>query len=93
MSASTIGFADVRSGDAYDERIRRVSANKSKTAIEKIFSPEFRNRLDAIVTFRPLNASVMEEIVEKFAAAARRSSLPRATSPSRCSTRRGPGWR
>src|SRR6185295_19024530 len=35
-------------------------------AIERVFSPEFRNRLDAIVTFRPLSATVMEEIVEKF---------------------------
>ena len=38
----------------------------TKTAIEKIFSPEFRNRLDAIVTFRPLSTSVMQDIVEKF---------------------------
>ncbi len=65
MSATSIGFADV-GGDAHDERVRKIAANKSKTAIEKVFSPEFRNRLDAIVTFRPLNASVMEEIVEKF---------------------------
>ncbi|HEY2149697.1 MAG TPA: ATP-dependent Clp protease ATP-binding subunit ClpA [Vicinamibacterales bacterium] len=65
MSATSIGFADV-GGDAHDERVSRIAANKSKTAIEKVFSPEFRNRLDAIVTFRPLNASVMEEIVEKF---------------------------
>jgi ATP-dependent Clp protease ATP-binding subunit ClpA len=65
MSATSIGFADV-GGDAHDERVRKIAANKSKSAIEKVFSPEFRNRLDAIVTFRPLNASVMEEIVEKF---------------------------
>jgi ATP-dependent Clp protease ATP-binding subunit ClpA len=65
MSATSIGFADV-GGDAHDERVSRIAANKSKTAIEKVFSPEFRNRLDAIVTFRPLNAAVMEEIVEKF---------------------------
>ena len=65
MSATSIGFADV-GGRAHDERVRRIAANKSKSAIEKVFSPEFRNRLDAIVTFSPLNASVMEEIVEKF---------------------------
>ncbi|MGH9140242.1 MAG: ATP-dependent Clp protease ATP-binding subunit ClpA, partial [Vicinamibacterales bacterium] len=28
--------------------------------------PEFRNRLDAIVTFRTLSAAVMEQIVDKF---------------------------
>ena len=31
-----------------------------------MFSPEFRNRLDAIVTFRSLTPDVMETIVEKF---------------------------
>jgi ATP-dependent Clp protease ATP-binding subunit ClpA len=66
MSAPTIGFVDTGTGDAYDDRIRRAADSRSKTAIEKIFSPEFRNRLDAIVTFRPLSSSVMQDIVEKF---------------------------
>jgi ATP-dependent Clp protease ATP-binding subunit ClpA len=66
MSAQSIGFAEGGSGDAHDERLRRVAAGKSKAAIEKVFSPEFRNRLDAIVTFRTLSASVMEQIVDKF---------------------------
>jgi ATP-dependent Clp protease ATP-binding subunit ClpA len=66
MSAASIGFAEGGSGDAHDERLRRAAASKSKTAIEKVFSPEFRNRLDAIVTFRTLSASVMEQIVDKF---------------------------
>jgi ATP-dependent Clp protease ATP-binding subunit ClpA len=46
--------------------MRRASASKSKAAIEKVFSPEFRNRLDAIVTFRALTPAAMESIVEKF---------------------------
>jgi ATP-dependent Clp protease ATP-binding subunit ClpA len=66
MSAQTIGFVDGGSGDAHDERVRRAADSRSKTAIEKIFSPEFRNRLDAIVTFRPLTSVVMQDIVEKF---------------------------
>jgi len=66
MSAQTIGFADRGDSDANQERARRASATRSKAAIERIFSPEFRNRLDAIVTFRPLSPAVMEEIVEKF---------------------------
>ena len=37
-----------------------------KSAIDRIFSPEFRNRLDAIVTFDALTLGVMEMIVEKF---------------------------
>ena len=63
MSARTIGFVDDGTGD---EGAHRGTANKSKAAIEKVFSPEFRNRLDAIVTFGTLTPAVMETIVEKF---------------------------
>ncbi len=35
-------------------------------AIKKIFSPEFRNRLDAIVPFSELPPVVIEQVVEKF---------------------------
>jgi ATP-dependent Clp protease ATP-binding subunit ClpA len=66
MSAKSIGFADEATGDSMDNALRRASASKSKAAIERVFSPEFRNRLDAIVTFRSLTSSVMESIVEKF---------------------------
>jgi ATP-dependent Clp protease ATP-binding subunit ClpA len=65
MSSRSIGFADEGLGDGSDS-LKRVAAGKSKAAIERMFSPEFRNRLDAIVTFGSLNPSVMETIVEKF---------------------------
>ena len=65
LSAQTIGFSD-RGGHGHDEQLRRAAEVRSKWAIERVFSPEFRNRLDAIVTFRPLSAAVMEEIVDKF---------------------------
>jgi len=35
-------------------------------AIERAFSPEFRNRLDAWVAFNPLDFEVIERIVDKF---------------------------
>jgi ATP-dependent Clp protease ATP-binding subunit ClpA len=35
-------------------------------AIERLFSPEFRNRLDARLQFRPLSPAVMGKIVEKM---------------------------
>jgi len=54
MSTASIGFTDGGTSD------------KAKTAIERVFSPEFRNRLDAIVTFRALTPAAMETIVEKF---------------------------
>ncbi|HIP21309.1 MAG TPA: ATP-dependent Clp protease ATP-binding subunit ClpA [Sulfurimonas sp.] len=34
--------------------------------LKSFFTPEFRNRLDAIVDFEPLNMQVIESIVEKF---------------------------
>jgi ATP-dependent Clp protease ATP-binding subunit ClpA len=57
MSARSIGFG----GDP-----ARDAKSRGKQAIEKLFSPEFRNRLDAIVTFSALTPEVMETIVEKF---------------------------
>ncbi len=39
-----------------------------KGEVERVFSPEFRNRLDEIVRFNPLPPQVMERVVEKFIA-------------------------
>ena len=35
-------------------------------AIEKMFTPEFRNRLDAIIPFSPLGKEVIRRVVDKF---------------------------
>ena len=35
-------------------------------AIERIFTPEFRNRLDAVISFAPLGKKVISRVVEKF---------------------------
>ncbi len=35
-------------------------------AIERTFTPEFRNRLDAVISFQPLPKSVILRVVEKF---------------------------
>ncbi|MCC6144891.1 MAG: ATP-dependent Clp protease ATP-binding subunit ClpA [Candidatus Hydrogenedentes bacterium] len=56
LAAKSIGF---KAGD--DE-----AHHKSLRAVEKAFTPEFRNRLDAIVTFNPLPMLVIEQIVDKF---------------------------
>src|SRR5262249_41547961 len=58
LSAATLGFTGPASGG--------VAKSRSKHAIERLFSPEFRNRLDAIITFGALTPDVMETIVEKF---------------------------
>ena len=52
MAARPIGFT----GD---------NRGKDQKAIRDLFSPEFRNRLDAIVSFNPLDRTVMEQIVDK----------------------------
>jgi ATP-dependent Clp protease ATP-binding subunit ClpA len=38
----------------------------AKTEVEKLFSPEFRNRLDEIVSFDALTPEVMGRVVDKF---------------------------
>ncbi len=40
----------------------------AERAYERLFSPEFRNRLDAKLQFRPLSREVMERIVDKLIA-------------------------
>lgn len=58
MDVQTIGFGDQQ----YDTQ------SKGKKAIEKFFNPEFRNRLDDIITFNPLTVEIMEKVVDKFIA-------------------------
>ncbi len=41
-------------------------AQAPKSMIEKAFSPEFRNRLDAVINFSSLDESVMLQVVDKF---------------------------
>ncbi len=35
-------------------------------AVERMFTPEFRNRLDAVISFAPLSKEVILQVVEKF---------------------------
>ncbi len=46
----------------------RDTGSKSKEAIDKLFNPEFRNRLDATITFAPLTSEIMKKVVDKFIA-------------------------
>jgi len=43
-----------------------LNQSKELEAIERHFPPEFRNRLDAVVTFNNLTPEVMESVVGKF---------------------------
>ena len=53
LTKSQIGFA------------REVKVEDTEIEINKFFSPEFRNRLDAIIKFSFLSHSVMKKIVDK----------------------------
>jgi ATP-dependent Clp protease ATP-binding subunit ClpA len=54
MAATAIGFGG------------RSNADQGAKAIERLFSPEFRNRLDAIISFSSLPMPVIERVVDKF---------------------------
>jgi len=54
MASASIGFGD------------RSNLGKGEVALEKLFSPEFRNRLDATVTFGVLPREAVEKVVDKF---------------------------
>jgi ATP-dependent Clp protease ATP-binding subunit ClpA len=56
MSANALGFGG------------RSNADKGQKAIERLFNPEFRNRLDAMVAFDSLTPQAIERVVDKFIA-------------------------
>ncbi|MBI4558655.1 MAG: ATP-dependent Clp protease ATP-binding subunit ClpA [Candidatus Hydrogenedentes bacterium] len=56
LAAQTIGF----SAGQDDSR------SKGMKAIERTFSPEFRNRLDSIISFNVLPMEIIEQVVDKF---------------------------
>ena len=45
---------------------RQDHSTDSLQVIERAFSPEFRNRLDAVIQFRPLNIEIIAQVVDKF---------------------------
>lgn len=45
---------------------RTVREGEDMEAINRLFTPEFRNRLDAIVPFKSLSPDVMNRVVDKF---------------------------
>jgi len=55
MSAKNIGFGE-----------GGVGGDRTKGALERTFSPEFRNRLDAVVWFDPLAREAISRVVDKF---------------------------
>ncbi len=45
---------------------RERRTGEDTAAIERTFTPEFRNRLDAVINFAPLGKDIIMQVVEKF---------------------------
>ncbi|MHA6288427.1 ATP-dependent Clp protease ATP-binding subunit ClpA [Maricaulis sp. CAU 1757] len=55
--------------DAAKEAIgfgRGKKVDEAEKAVERMFTPEFRNRLDAVIPFAPLSTESISRVVEKF---------------------------
>ncbi|RME04762.1 MAG: ATP-dependent Clp protease ATP-binding subunit ClpA [Deltaproteobacteria bacterium] len=65
LTAPGIGFLDKQTG------------NPAKKPLERLFSPEFRNRLDAVVRFDTLSPETIERIVDKEIAAVEAAIAPK----------------
>jgi len=46
--------------------MQNAASGRGRGVIERTFSPEFRNRLDAWIAFEPLTFAVIEQVVDKF---------------------------
>jgi ATP-dependent Clp protease ATP-binding subunit ClpA len=56
MSKNAIGFG------------RGMKEGEDEEAIKRMFTPEFRNRLDSVIAFAPLSTDVINRVVDKFVA-------------------------
>jgi ATP-dependent Clp protease ATP-binding subunit ClpA len=54
MSRASIGFT------------RQDHSSDGMEAIKRTFTPEFRNRLDAVIQFKPLDSDTISHVVDKF---------------------------
>ncbi len=64
IMTTNAGAADMAKAAMGFERDIRVGEDEE--AIKRMFTPEFRNRLDSIIGFKSLNPEVMAHIVDKF---------------------------
>ncbi|RQP05110.1 MAG: ATP-dependent Clp protease ATP-binding subunit ClpA [Paracoccus sp. BP8] len=64
IMTSNAGAADQAKAAFGFGRERREGEDTA--AIERTFTPEFRNRLDAVISFAPLSREIIVQVVEKF---------------------------
>ena len=81
MAKSAIGFGSSK------------RTGEDEEALNRLFTPEFRNRLDAIIPFAPLPTDGHPQGRPEVRHAAGNASCRNATSPSTCTRMPSPGWR
>jgi ATP-dependent Clp protease ATP-binding subunit ClpA len=64
IMTSNVGAAELAKSPIGFGRVRQEGDDED--AINRMFTPEFRNRLDAIISFAPLPPSTVNRVVEKF---------------------------
>ncbi len=64
IMTTNAGAADMAKPAMGFERDTRIGEDQE--AIEKMFTPEFRNRLDSTIAFEPLGKDVVAKVVDKF---------------------------
>jgi ATP-dependent Clp protease ATP-binding subunit ClpA len=60
------GARDLLQGNIGFSRPAIAAEESELRAVKDMFSPEFRNRLDGIITFRPLTRETVLKVVDKF---------------------------
>ena len=66
LMTSNVGAREIAQRGLGFGDIAGSRAGEGEKAMERLFSPEFRNRLDARIQFRPLTPEVMEKIVDRL---------------------------
>ena len=78
IMTSNAGAADQEKAAVGFARARREGEDMA--AIERMFSPEFRNRLDSVISFAPLSPPMVLRVVGKFVAQLQEQLLERGVA-------------
>jgi ATP-dependent Clp protease ATP-binding subunit ClpA len=66
IMTSNVGARDLAATPIGFESSQAASPTDNQRAVERVFSPEFRNRLDGVIQFAPLSLALVERVVTKF---------------------------
>ena len=60
-----IKISAVKADESETEELKEED-DEEEAALKRLFTPEFRNRLDAVVAFKPLTQDIIRQVVQKF---------------------------